>query len=341
MEQYKLFPLMWFSFFLMGKDLEMSCDENVLKIFGDETRTNYSHSLLALATGKRQLISGSPLAFGESNAKARIKNVLNYKKPPFWVVVAALIATLALVVLFTANPKNNMISQVSILTDKESLAFDPLKSSFQGFNLTPDFKNGITTDPVQYRWSVTEGDFIIKGDPSKEVVNSGESLLWSSTLIGWSKWTGSSSTYDIKLKVEDVKTSKVLAETTLTIERNDQVFKVNTLNKYTSIKLNNENVDDVSIYYGFSSYAMFGADDDTLKGLSNQFNNLSFEPTDKKMDTSTMLNINFHQNKKTIASVNVDENGVFWLDGETKCYKVSSGSFDYEYVKNIYLKSKK
>jgi len=101
-------PFMWLSFILMNKDLEMSCDESVLKISGAETRTNYSHSLLALATGKRQLLSGSPLAFGESNVKARIKNVLNYKKPPFWVVVAALIATVALVVLFTANPKNNM-----------------------------------------------------------------------------------------------------------------------------------------------------------------------------------------------------------------------------------------
>ncbi|HZK84208.1 MAG TPA: M56 family metallopeptidase [Desulfosporosinus sp.] len=233
-------PLMWFSFFLMSKDLEMSCDESVLKSFGAETRANYSHSLLALATGQRQLLSGSPLAFGESNAKARIKNILNYKKRPFWVLAAALIATVALVGLFTANPKNNMIPQVSILTDKESLAFDPLKSSFQGFNMTPNFKNGNATGPVQYRWSVTEGDFIIMGDHSKEVVNNGESLFW------WPNLIGSSSTYDIKLKVEEIKTSKVLAETTLTIERNDQVFKVNKLNKQTSIKLNNENVDNVA-----------------------------------------------------------------------------------------------
>jgi len=104
-------PLMWISFFLMSKDLEMSCDESVLRISGDETRANYSQSLLALATGKRQLLSGSPLAFGESNAKARIKNVLNYKKPSFWVVVAALIATFALVVLFTANPKNDLLAK--------------------------------------------------------------------------------------------------------------------------------------------------------------------------------------------------------------------------------------
>jgi len=104
-------PLMWLSFFLMSKDLEMSCDESVLKLFGDETRANYSQSLLALATGKRQLLSGSPLAFGESNSKARIINVLNYKKPPFWVVVVALIATLGLVVLFTANPKNDLLAK--------------------------------------------------------------------------------------------------------------------------------------------------------------------------------------------------------------------------------------
>lgn len=103
-------PLMWFSFFLMSRDLEMSCDESVLKLFGEETRANYCHSLLALATGKRQLLSGSPLAFGESNATARIKNILNYKKSSFWVVIAALIATLALVVLFTANPKNDLLA---------------------------------------------------------------------------------------------------------------------------------------------------------------------------------------------------------------------------------------
>ena len=111
-------PFMWLSFFLMSKDLEMSCDESVLKISGDETRTNYSHSLLALATGKRQLLSGSPLAFGESNVKARIKNVINYKKPAFGVVVVALIATVALVVLFTANPKNDPISETVFLGDK-------------------------------------------------------------------------------------------------------------------------------------------------------------------------------------------------------------------------------
>ena len=111
-------PLMWLSFLLMSKDLEMSCDESVLKLFGVETRANYSHSLLALATGKRQMLSGSPLAFGESNVKARIKNILNYKKPVFGVVVAAIVVTVGLVVLFTANPKNDPLSETVFLGDK-------------------------------------------------------------------------------------------------------------------------------------------------------------------------------------------------------------------------------
>lgn len=109
---------------------------------------------------------------------------------------------------------------------------------------------------------------------------------------------------------------------------------------HTSIKQNLENVDDMSIFYGANSYATFGVDDDILKDLSNRFSNLVFEPTDKKMDMLTMLTVNFYKNKKRIASFKVDQNGVFWLDAETKCYKVSSGSFDYKFVKNIYLESR-
>jgi len=127
-------PLMWLSFFLMSKDLEMSCDESVLKQFGDETKANYSQSLLALATGKRQLLSGSPLAFGESNTKARIKNVLNYKKPPFWVVVVALIVTFALVILFTANPKNDLLSTNSVHSGYQIESLMANKTPYVGDN---------------------------------------------------------------------------------------------------------------------------------------------------------------------------------------------------------------
>lgn len=110
-----------------------------------------------------------------------------------------------------------------------------------------------------------------------------------------------------------------------------------------SNKINNENLDnadDAIISYGVTSYAANVTDDDMLRKLLDQFRNLSFEPTDQKMDTSTMLNVIFYHNEKKIALFGVDENGVFLLDGETGFYKVSFGTFNYEFVKNIYLRIK-
>lgn len=99
-------PLMWLSFSLMSKDMEMSCDESVIKKMGNEVKGSYSNSLLNLSVKRSGLILGSPLAFGESNIKSRIKNVLNYKKPAFWVIILAIAATASLIVAFTANPKH-------------------------------------------------------------------------------------------------------------------------------------------------------------------------------------------------------------------------------------------
>lgn len=100
-------PLMWLSFSLMSRDMQMSCDESVLKMFGDEIRVSYSNSLLAFSTSRSQLLSGSPLTFGESNVRTRIKNILNYKKATFRIYMMALVATVAIVILFLANPKND------------------------------------------------------------------------------------------------------------------------------------------------------------------------------------------------------------------------------------------
>lgn len=96
-------PLAWLSFKLLTSDMEMACDERVLKELGTQIKKDYSTSLLALAVDKKML-AGSPLAFGESNAHWRIKNVLNYKKPTFWVVSVALVAVLILGIGLLANP---------------------------------------------------------------------------------------------------------------------------------------------------------------------------------------------------------------------------------------------
>ncbi|HWQ77880.1 MAG TPA: M56 family metallopeptidase [Anaerovoracaceae bacterium] len=96
-------PVVWLAFLQMSADMEMSCDERVLKEMGSDIKKAYSTSLLSLAAG-RSLINGGPLAFGEGNIKGRIRNVLNYRKPTFWILIAAVIAVIAIGTGLLANP---------------------------------------------------------------------------------------------------------------------------------------------------------------------------------------------------------------------------------------------
>ena len=111
-------PLVWIAFMLMSKDMELSCDERVLKEIDGKMdgemaggiKKPYANSLLSLACGKR-ILNGSPLAFGEGNVRGRIKNVLNYKKPRFWVVLAATIAVAAVGIGLLSNPLSSSIEE--------------------------------------------------------------------------------------------------------------------------------------------------------------------------------------------------------------------------------------
>ncbi|MGF7144852.1 beta-lactamase regulating signal transducer with metallopeptidase domain [Anaerotaenia torta] len=97
-------PLMWLSFALMSRDMEMSCDESVLHRMGRDARGGYSSSLLSLSVKASGLFAANPLAFGESHVKVRIKNVLNYKKPVFWMVIASVIVLSGAGIAFLTNP---------------------------------------------------------------------------------------------------------------------------------------------------------------------------------------------------------------------------------------------
>lgn len=97
-------PLVWAAFFLSVRDMEMSCDEAVMKRSGRDIRADYSSSLLSLATGRR-IISGTPLAFGEGDPGGRVKNVLRWKRPRRRVVAAAAVLCLLLLAACVANPR--------------------------------------------------------------------------------------------------------------------------------------------------------------------------------------------------------------------------------------------
>lgn len=95
-------PLAWLFFVLLGKDMEMSCDEAAMKKLGEAVRADYSASLLSLATGRR-IIAGAPLAFGEGDTRDRVKNVLQWREPKLWLVVLSVAAVVVLAVVCGTN----------------------------------------------------------------------------------------------------------------------------------------------------------------------------------------------------------------------------------------------
>lgn len=96
-------PAVWAAFFLMSRDMEMSCDERVLRDLGGQAKA-YSRTLLRFAEG-RQFPAPAPLGFGESDVKSRIKNALRWKKPKLWITLAATVLCIAAVAACTADPK--------------------------------------------------------------------------------------------------------------------------------------------------------------------------------------------------------------------------------------------
>lgn len=96
-------PLVWLAFSLASMDMEMSCDEAVIRKIGGDVRADYSASLLTLATGRR-IIAGTPLAFGEGDTKGRINNLSKWKKPAVWVVLTAVVVCILLAAGLLTNP---------------------------------------------------------------------------------------------------------------------------------------------------------------------------------------------------------------------------------------------
>lgn len=111
-------PLVWLAFYLMSEDMELSCDEAVIREMGYDIKKDYSNSLLSLSSGKR-IINGSPIAFGEDNIKGRIKNILYYKKPKFWIVTLAIIVIIALGIGLLSNQPNDKDPYIINETDEE------------------------------------------------------------------------------------------------------------------------------------------------------------------------------------------------------------------------------
>ena len=99
-------PLMWLAYVLLCRDIELACDEKVIKKLGNEQRADYTQALVACSVNRR-MIAACPLAFGEVGVKERVKSVMNYKKPAFWVIIIAVIVCVGIAVCFLTNPKQD------------------------------------------------------------------------------------------------------------------------------------------------------------------------------------------------------------------------------------------
>lgn len=99
-------PLIWVAYILLSRDIELACDEKVIQSMETADKQAYSEALLVCSVNRR-MIAACPLAFGEVGVKARVKSVLNYKKPAFWVVVISVVICAVVAVCFLTDPEDS------------------------------------------------------------------------------------------------------------------------------------------------------------------------------------------------------------------------------------------
>lgn len=99
-------PLVWLAYALFCRDIELACDEAVVRELGPESKKPYSLALLQCSV-RRSALAACPLAFGEVGVKERVKNVLRYKKPAFWVILVSLVLCAVAAVCFLTDPKKD------------------------------------------------------------------------------------------------------------------------------------------------------------------------------------------------------------------------------------------
>lgn len=112
-------PFVWIAYILLCRDIELACDEKVIRELNQSESIAYSEALLSCSVNRRTVMV-CPLAFGEVGVKERVKNVLNYKKPAFWIVAIAVVASIVLGVCFLTNPSSFPVKLDSVQISKAS-----------------------------------------------------------------------------------------------------------------------------------------------------------------------------------------------------------------------------
>ncbi len=174
---YWFHPLVWAAYIMMCRDIELICDEQVIRRLGEQEKKAYSQALLDSAA-QRRIISACPVAFGEIGVRERVKNVLNYKKPAFWVVIAAAAVCVAVPVCFMTQQKadiskpDNSLAGVYYMEIPDET--DALLSGIQEAKLTLDEKGEFTFSYDVLSSYLPYGSYELNGTTLTAVTSDGE-----------------------------------------------------------------------------------------------------------------------------------------------------------------------
>lgn len=133
-------PLMWLAYVLLCRDIELACDEKVIKELDNEQRADYTQALVSCSINRR-VIAACPLAFGEVGVKDRVKTIMNYKKPTFWLILVALILCVIVAVCFLTDPIQGKNS-LSFLNYKHSISMSEYQDVIPAVHYTSENDHG-------------------------------------------------------------------------------------------------------------------------------------------------------------------------------------------------------
>ncbi len=135
-------PVLWIAYILLCRDVELACDERVVKDYTPDERADYSEALLACSVTRRH-IAACPVAFGEVGVKARVRTVLNYRRPAFWASVVSVLVLVVLAVCFLTDPASAAIKNPAVGDYKagaEGIVGSVDTAAFE--EISPDFAVG-------------------------------------------------------------------------------------------------------------------------------------------------------------------------------------------------------
>lgn len=143
-------PVLWAAYILLCRDIELACDEKVIRNMGKAEIADYSQVLLDCSKPRR-MVTVCPLAFGEVGVKQRIKSALNYKKPAFWIILVAVLAGIAVAVCFGTSRRINDEAPIPDNITKDCLPMTYVSVANE------NVKSYFTVNPAEKTFSYSDG----------------------------------------------------------------------------------------------------------------------------------------------------------------------------------------